>query len=217
MKKTTTILLATLVTMSAYAEDLKPVDRIPKDVKSVKAVIPIYSQRLAFRLPTDWKPAFQDQKSNMFMIEFTPKNETIQSWSNMFSVQGFKNLASKANSEQFLDNLASRFQATCGEYLVYEKIGSPIIDGFKSTTAILGCSKLPDSHPTGVKKGQSEIGYYYSIQGKKDIYLIHKSVRGDAFDPTSTPLTRENIASFIAPFNSIELCKNTGGQGQCNK
>lgn len=217
MNRITIIFLATLFSLHAYAEDLEPVSSIPKNVKSVKAVIPIYSQRVAFRLPTDWKPAFQDQNSNMFMIEFTPKDESIKSWKNMLSVQGFKNLASRASSEQFLDNLASRFKITCGEYLVYEKVGSPVIDGFNSTTAILGCSKLPNSHPTGAKKGQSEIGVYYSIQGEKDIYLIHKSIRGEAFEPASTPITKENLVSYIEPFGPIELCKNTGGQGQCNK
>lgn len=211
------ILLTSLVSSTVNAGGLKPVDKIPDDVKSVKFVIPIYSQRVAFRLPTDWKPAFQDQNANMFMIEFTPKNENIKSWSNIVSVQGFKNLASKVSSEQFLDNLASRFKSTCGEYLVYEKIDSPVIDGYQSTTAILGCSKLPNTHQSGVKKGQSEVGYYYSIKGKTDIYIIHKSIRGDSFENSNPPLARDNVASFFKLFMPIELCQNSGGTGECQK
>jgi len=211
------IFFISLVSLTVNAESLEPIDKVPDDIKSEKVIIPIYSQKLAFRLPTDWKPAFKDQNANMFMIEFTPKNESIKSWSNLLSLQGFKNLAARGSSEQFLDQLASVFKSTCGEYLIYEKIDSPIIDGYESTSAILGCSKMPKSHQSGVKKGQSEVGYYHSIRGEKDIYFIHKSIRGDSFENSKPPLTKDNVASFFKSFMPIELCQNSGGQAECIK
>ena len=217
MKKRIILIFACLASLGAHAEDLALPSNSSDNIESIKAIIPIYSQRIAFNLPTDWKVAFQDQNEQMFMIEFIPKNENIENWTNMVSVQGFKNFASQVSSKQFLDHLAAKFESTCTDALVYKNIDSPLIDGYQSSTAILGCADLPSAHHTGLKAGQSEIGYYYSIQGKKDIYLIHKSIRGNAFESEASPLTRENIASFINPFMPIELCNNNGAQTECNK
>ena len=218
MNKVVICLISAILSVDCVSQnELRPINEVPSDIDSVKVVIPIYSQRIAFRLPTTWKAASHDQNANVFLIEFTPNNENINSWSNLVSVQGFRNLAERGNSEQFLDSLASRFEAVCGENVVYEKIDALLIDGYKSTTAILGCSDLPSDQPTDIGRGQSEIGYYFSIEGEKDIYLIHKSIRGSAFEVEEPPFNKDNISSFIQEFMPIELCKNTGGLGVCNK
>ncbi|MEM6581633.1 MAG: hypothetical protein AAF699_10195 [Pseudomonadota bacterium] len=217
MKGIILTMLTLAVALHIHAQEVKTVDNVPVKVSSAKAVVPIYSQRVAFQLPADWKPAFQDQNAAMFMMEFTPKDEDTQNWSNMFSIQGFKNLAARTGAEGFLDNLASGFAAACGENRVYEKYTSPDIDGFETATAVLGCAEMPADHPTGVKKGQSEIGVYYAIKGEKDIYLIHRSIRGAAFEPSDTPITQANVESLIRPFSPLEVCKNTGGPAQCLK
>lgn len=210
-------LLSILFASVVIAEELQEVETIPSDIKSAKLVVPIYSQRVGLRIPTDWKQASQSQTANAFILEFTPKTEDINSWRNMISVQGFKDLASLVSSEQFFDDLASQFRSVCGEYLVYEKIGSPIINGYESTTAILGCSKLPNAHPSGVAKGQSEVGFYVTIQGKNDIYMIHRSIRGDSFENGEAPLSRADLASFVELFAPIELCEKQGGPDECRQ
>jgi len=73
------IFFISLVSLTVNAESIEPIGKVPDDIKSAKVIIPIYNQKLAFRLPTDWKPAFKDQNANMFLIEFTPKNESIKS------------------------------------------------------------------------------------------------------------------------------------------
>lgn len=217
MHKVISVFLVIFWASYVTASELKSIDSIPENISSIKAVIPIYSQKLAFQLPTTWKPAYQDNKPTFYLIEFTPQNESIQSWNNLLSIQGFKDLSQRTSAENFLDNLASRFKSTCGENLVYEKLGSSQVDGYKSYTAILGCSEVPMSDRTGIKNGQSEIGYYLSIQGKKDIYLIHKSIRGDAFKTSEPPLNKDNVSTFIEAITPIELCKKGGNQGECLK
>lgn len=216
IKKLLTISLITLSGIS-NANTLNKPDSIPNKIDSLKVVIPIYEQKVSFHLPKTWKAAFKDQKPGMFMIEFTPKNEEIKSWKNLLSIQGFKGLSSKLTSSQFLDILASNFKRVCGENTIYNKLDPMKIDGYVSSTAILGCSNMPDSHPTGLSKGQSEIGYYYSIQGEKDIYLIHRSIRGESFSINNSPLHKKNILASIKPMMPIELCKKDGHQAECKK
>lgn len=213
------VIISFFVFWSCYAtaKEFKQIDSIPENITSARAVIPIYSQKMVFQLPTTWKLAFQDNTPTSYTIEFIPQNESIERWNNLLSIQGFKELSHKTSAEMFLDDLASRFKSTCGKKLIYEKLGASKVDGYKSYAAILGCSEVPASHQTGIKKGQSEIGYYLSIQGKKDLYLIQKSVRGDKFNTSKPPLNKENVQYFIETITPVELCKKGGHPGKCQK
>jgi hypothetical protein len=210
MKTFVIIAILFFTTSLAGASGLQKTGNIPDHVKSVKAVIPIYSQKVAFQMPTSWKPAFKDQKQNFFIVEFTPKDEEINSWQNMLSVQGFQNLASRVTPKRFLSEIAEKFKSVCGSNAIFEPLGEESIDGFQAYSAILGCAGLPNQNI-------SEVGYYLSIQGEKDLYVIHKSIRTVAFDPEESPLTKFNADDFIAEFMPVELCNKGGGQGACNK
>jgi hypothetical protein len=187
-------------------QEFNKVSSIPEGVKSAKAIVPIYSQKLAFRLPTTWKSAFQDQKPGMFMMEFTPKNESIGSWQNLLTIQGFENLSSRVTPERFITDTGNRFKAICKQDFVFENLGATTVDGFKAHRAILGCSKVPGQN-------FSEMAYWLAIQGSKDIYVVQKAVRSEL----GNPLNSSNIDSFIADIGPIELCKVGGQQYECNK
>lgn len=185
--------------------------------ESFPSIITIYSQKITFKMPRSWKVGFEDKKANSYLIEFIPKKEKIKSWHNILSIQGFKNLSSKVPPEAFLDSLAQGMKLDCPKALVYEKLGLIKVDGYDTFTAILGCAELPNSHETGVKKGQSEIGFYFSIRGKHDYYLIHKSVRGESFSPDNSPINKTNVGSFVSEFFPIGLCKGGGKESECIK
>jgi hypothetical protein len=187
-------------------QEFKKVTGIPEGVKSAKAIIPIYSQKLAFRIPTTWKSAFQDQKPSMFMMEFTPKNESIDSWQNLLTIQGYENLSGRVTPERFLTDTGNRFKAICTNDFVFDNLGATTVDGFKAHRAILGCSKVPGQN-------FSEVAYWLVIQGYKDIYVVQKAVRSTS----GNQLNSSNVDSFIADIGPIELCKAGGQQYECNK
>ena len=197
--------------------DLLHEDSIIKKPWSAKAIIPIYSQKVAFSLPITWKAAFQDNKPSTYMMEFTPKDERLESWNNLITVQGLKNLAKKISPKKFMDKLSYGFKKICGDQLVYEKLGYSFIDGHRTFTAILGCARMPNGHQTAVNKGQSEIGFYFSIQGKKDLYIVHKSIRGDAFPVEKPPLNKSNAQEFIKEILPIEICNKDANIIACMK
>ena len=207
--------LLMLFALSVSAAENEPVDAIPEDVKSATAVIPVYSQKISFNLPTDWKVAFQDQRSGAFLIELIPRDEVLENWENLFTIQGFEKLADKTKPIDFLDGLAVRLKESCGQYSVYEQLGHLTISKHKAFAAIMGCSNSLDNN--SAKKGKSELGYYIAIQGQHDYYLVHKSVRGASFDKDNTPINPDNADDFIAEFMPIELCQSGGEEYECNK
>jgi hypothetical protein len=207
MKKHLLLLTFLFISQQCLADaEFKKVPSIPADVKSAKAVIPIYSQKLAFRLPTSWKNALQDQKPNMFILEFTPQNENIDSWKNLLTIQGFENLAGRVSPERFITDTANRFKTICGKDFVFDNLGATTVDGFKAHRAILGCSKIPNQN-------FSEVAYWLVIQGSKDIYVVQKAIRSEV----GNSLTSANVDSFVSDFSPIELCKSGGEKYECTK
>jgi len=178
--------------------------------KFVRVVLPVYSQKVAFKMPANWKQAFTEDKHDVFVAEFMPGKEDRNTWTRMFSVQGFKNLSSRVNSETFLNKLEANFKNTCGKDLVFEPLGATTIDSYKATGAILGCGKMPG-------RNWSEAGFYLAVQGEKDIFLIHKSFRADPFAPAKSPLNKATMADFMSDIVPIELCKGGGRRGVCQK
>jgi len=209
--------LLMLFTLTVSAAEFESVDAIPEDVKSVAAVIPIFSQKVSFNLPSNWKAGFQNERSGAFLMEFIPQDEVLENWVNLFTIQGFEKLADKTKPIDFLDGLAQRLKESCGQNSVYEQLGHLTVSKHKAFSAIMGCSNSLDAKNSSAKKGKSELGYYIAIQGQHDYFLIHKSIRGDAFDKDDTPINPDNAEEFIAEFMPIEICQLGGEEQECNK
>tara|TARA_R110002074_G_scaffold402220_2_gene604795 strand:- start:91282 stop:91905 length:624 start_codon:yes stop_codon:yes gene_type:complete len=204
-------------TLGVSAGESEPVDVIPKDIKSIVSVIPVFSQKVSFNLPGDWKAAFQDERSGAFLIEFIPEDETIESWKSLFTIQGFEKLADKTKPIDFIDGLALRLKETCGQYSVYEQLGHLTVSKHEAFAAIMGCSNSGATKNSVVKEEKSELGYYIAIQGQHDYYLLHKSIRGASFEKDNMPINLDNADDFIAEFMPIELCRLGGEKSACNK
>ncbi|MBI1194888.1 MAG: hypothetical protein GC138_03445 [Gammaproteobacteria bacterium] len=201
--------VAALLSFASFAET-KKTEKQAAPAKFTRVVLPIYSQKVAFKIPAAWKEVFKEQKDGVYTIEYVPGKQDKSSWTRMVSVQGFENLAGKVTAVAFVNKLQANFQNTCGKDLVAEPLGETVIDGYKAFSAILGCSKMPG-------KDWSEVGFYAAIQGDKDLYLIRKSARLAAFEHKKSPLTKATTSKFIANILPIELCKAGGRPGQCQK
>lgn len=207
--------LLMLFSLAVSAAEYESVDTISEDTRSVAAVIPIFSQKVSFHLPKNWKAAFQGQRSGAFLVEFIPQDEVIENWENLFTIQGFEKLADKTKPIDFLDGLALRLKESCGQHSIYEQLGHLTVSKHKAFAAIMGCSNSADAKNSLAKKGKSELGYYIAIQGQQDYYLIHKSIRGTSFDKDDMPITTSNADDFIEEFMPIELCQAGGEEYEC--
>ena len=200
--------------VAAEVEQKKP---IPEDLAYITAVIPVFSQKVSISLPTNWKAVYEDQQQGSYIIEFIPKEENIDNWKNLFTVQGFENIADKTTPIDFLNSIAFRLKQVCGDYASFEKLGPMNITGHNAFAVVMGCSRMPVTNETSGENYQSELGYYLSIQGKQDYYLVHKLVRGDVFDPKDAPINKDNAAAFLSEFMPIELCQGGGEDYECKR
>ncbi|MGB4811594.1 MAG: hypothetical protein WBP13_03805 [Methylophilaceae bacterium] len=195
--KYTTALLLLVSSINSFAE---------AEVKPAKVMIPIFSQKIAFKLPLTWKTGSENRSDNSYMIELIPINENIESWQSLIVIQGFKGLAKNITPDKYIATTVENYKGVCGKDLIYEALDKTVIDGFSTQIAILGCAKLPNAN-TG------EVSYWTVIQGSNDLYVIQKAVRFSG----KNPLTRANAHDFIAMLLPIELCSAGGEKLDCNK
>jgi len=202
--------------LSAAPQDWRRIDTIPANVKSVTTSTPIFSQVVVFGLPNGWKPAHENATQTSYIMEFVPKDQTVQAWGDMITVQGFRNLAQnpKATPVGFLSVLAGRMKQTCGEQFVFQSLGDRKVDSFDAHAAILGCASMP-TPAFGAKAGQGEIGLYIAIKGTNDLYLVHRAMRGDAFDKNSPPIAPANAEGILRSLQPIKICERSEPQTQC--
>jgi hypothetical protein len=179
--------------------------------------VPIFSQKLVFRLPAGWKRAHEATGTSNYVLEFLPEGESLDSWKNMISIQGFRDLARKAQGSApkvFIDGLSARMEKQCGANLVRQSVDDMRIDSYDAHAAIVGCARV-DSAPMGLKPGQSEVGYHLVIKGRNDVYVIYRAYRGEAFDKRKPPVTPADGRRFFATLQPIRLCESTESQFEC--
>ena len=123
----------------------------------------------------------------------------MSQWKDMITVQGFKgvSLQKAYQPEIYLYNHAMAIKRISPEYFVFQEkfrasSGAMVI-------ALIGCGKLPRSHPTiqALKRGRGELGLYMAIKGKKDLILIHRSWNTEAFNSERLPISDEEIDEWI--------------------
>jgi hypothetical protein len=175
------------------------------DSAPVSMTINVFSQVIAFRLPARWKPGHQSVKPLTYMAEFVPSSQDATAWSEMITVQGMRGFAAKVSPRRFLEDLSASIANACPAHYVAEFLGEATIDSLPAYMAILGCARY--LAPTqGAKAGQGEVAVYVAIQGRDDLYLIHRAVRGERFDGGRSPITPENASALLKPLE-IKICE----------
>lgn len=203
-------ILSLFIAFPIYAEDVK-------DVKSVRFNIQLYSQKMEFELPLTWKLASKGQIPTGFLIELVPTDETIKSWSNLFSIMALKGSASSGDMSLMANKIAQGFVKICPKSAIFSDFGLTKIDGYVTNLSVVGCAILPSGDEFGAKKGQSELYYYMHMKGDKDVYVLYKSIRADGFDRLKSYDQVDDLVASFSSFLPVKLCKIEGHKAECNK
>lgn len=177
---------------------------------SSRQTLDIFGRTLAFSLPLGWKQAYGTEFGGTYSAEFVPETEGLARWSTLFCVQGFKNMGKNIAPEAFLDGFAVTYGQSCQGEVIYRKLGPVSIDGQQGFHALLGCTRTSIQHRADAANVQNlravpqgEMGYFTSVASGMDLYLMHKSMRGEAFSVQDAPLKDNNHKEFVADLAPI--------------
>ncbi|WP_133407714.1 hypothetical protein [Parashewanella tropica] len=164
----------------------------------------IFSQKLNFNLPEKWKKVHRESLTNMFSAEYIPEHQHLNEWEELICIQGFKNVSKQLEPEMFLNSMAENYEENCQGEVIFQLMGDVTHSGYNGSHAILGCTRMPNTHTiktgkiqTFVSKPQGEIGYFTVLETNDTLILMHKSQRGKVFNSKQPPLTSQNYLSFV--------------------
>jgi hypothetical protein len=196
----------------SFSQNLYASDDVEMTIEKISTHLPIFNQELSFYLPHDWTLVFSQIEGGMFTAEFLPENEALQNWSSMLCIQGFKGLSANIEPRDFLDTMAEAYRENCHGEVLYERVEDEFINGHETASAIMGCTQMPNTHLNELQANAykevehlGEIGHYTAVKGKKDLYLIHKSMRGEAFTSKSVPIGKTNYREFMSAITPFKL------------
>jgi hypothetical protein len=176
--------------------------------------VDIFNNTLQFTLPQDWQLAFSSSEKNMTTSEFISNQRSLGRWSEMICVQGFKGMGRHASPDIFFNEVVNAYKRNCQGELIYQQLGDTQFAEQEAFHALLGCSSLPDLHPSAEDKVtfktqlQGEMGYFAVVSLDDDLMMLHKSMRGTGFSVQNAPLTKANYQSFIAHLKPKILLSN---------
>lgn len=195
---------------SAFANDNKAQQAATSPIAGFLTSTPIFSQIVVFNVPKGWKPAHEQASDRSYIMEFIPGDQKLGDWKEMITVQGFKDLAKNPNAtpKGLIGMLATNIKKACGENTVGQLLGDKKIDSFEASYAFIGCANMSSVDIKGISnKGKSDIALYIAIKGTKDMYMIHRSIRSEAFNPKRIPVTQATLASWIKGLEPIKICE----------
>jgi len=154
------------------------VDKVAPAGMPLRAILPVFSQLVAFSYPQGFVPAFEAAKNGRYIQESVLKGENVQSWSQMITVTGAKGLAShpEATPVRFAYGLAAGFRRACPDSFAGKGLGEFKLGGHEAFVSVISCGNVN----AAAGGARSESMLLIVIKGEQDYYTLQWAERGDA-------------------------------------
>jgi hypothetical protein len=141
--------------------------------KNATVVSPIFSQLVRFQMPLSFVVVYENTKATQYIREAVPKGETVERWTQMITVTGYKGLAANANvtPEKFAGGMSAGFKRLCPDSFAAKGLGAAKFSGADAFVAVTGC---------GTVQGRSETVLIAVVKGVADYYTFQWAERGAA-------------------------------------
>src|SRR5262249_18699407 len=145
--------------------------------------------------PVGFKVGFQDSRSGVTIQEWVPQGETVQNWSEMVTVQMFRNRPD-LEPRAMLDTIQRGWLKACNG-----SAPAPIVGG---RTNGYGPALMVLRWPPNPGTGKPETTAFRAIRGRDSFYVVQRAVRSV---PDSSWLQR--MESYVA---SVGVCDTRSSQ-----
>ena len=126
--------------------------------KDATVISPIFGQLVRFQIPLSFAVVYENTKGTQYTREAVPKGETVERWTQMITVTGYKGLAANANvtPEKFAGGIAGGFKRLCPDSFAGKGLGATEFSGAVAYVAVAGC---------GTVQGRSETVLIAVVKG----------------------------------------------------
>ncbi len=203
--------LGALCSLASAQEGLVPNGQVLGPVPAsapVRAVMPVFSQLVAFSYPTGFVPAFEEARNGRYIQESVLKGESVQSWSQMITVTGAKGLASHpdATPMRFASGMAAGFRRACPDSFAGRGLGEVKLGGHDAFVSVISCGNV-----SAAAGARSESMLLIVIKGEQDYYTVQWAERGEA---SAAPLSFDSAkwGQRLKQLAPLALCPIVAGE-----
>ena len=154
-------------------------------------------ENLLVSMPQGYKIGFQKRQGNAQISEMVPSAETVESWTEMLTVQVFHGLATAP--EQFRDRVAQAWAKACARAIV-KPIASAVEKGYPVAFWLLSC-------PLNAQSGKPEVTFMKAIRGKDSFYVVQKAFR---FEPSQA-----QVVTWTQFLKNVGVCDTRLAERAC--
>lgn len=178
------------------------------DRDTVVAVMPVFSQVVAWRLPSGFVRANEETKGDHYLFEAVRRGESLEDWSQRVSLTGAAALADypEVTPRAFANSLAMDFKQTCPDSYYGIELEAPAVEGHDAYAAVAGCGEVP-----GGKPAHGETALIVVIKGTHDYYTVQWDERSRA--QSGPPRIDAHLWSQrLAELMPIKVCDRVPGE-----
>ena len=149
----------------------------------------LQDETLLVAVPQGYKVDFQTRQGNMLLTEMVPEGESVQTWTEMLTVQvflGLKNATPAAYGQLMRSMQASHCKGSLAE---------PITDGQDNGYAF---AVWKQSCPVVQQTGKPEITFVKAVRGNDSFYVVQKAFRSDP--------SAEQVIQWTQFLKAVKVC-----------
>ncbi len=157
----------------------------------------LVDENLLWPLPEGYKIGFQNKANGILMTEAVPTGETVESWTEMVTVQIFYGRKSPpAQAKASMENLWTRDCEGSTSHPVF----SGQENGYPVVLWLMSC-------PLNKQSGKPEITWMKAIGGNDSLYVIQKAFK---FEPS-----KEQIVQWTQYLRKVAVCDTRRPDRSC--
>jgi hypothetical protein len=156
-----------------------------------------------------WKVGAQAKRPGFTMVEYIPKDQVIEKWERMLTVQIFHRIPVKL--ADFMGKMKSSFEAKqpCDQTQL-NAIESKKINGYEASLHRLTCTR-------GKQNGKGEFTFMLGIQGRDALYIVQRAWRGQPYAADAVPLSKAEMEAWQAFISKVQVCDPRVAEHPCPK
>jgi hypothetical protein len=175
---------------------------------AVPTITPVFGQLILFTLPAHFVVGSDQRTGGFYLREHVPAGESVESWSSMVTLSGFKDLAlnSAASLPGYLARITTGYQSHCPGTYAVNQLGPQVVDGRDAFSVVVSCGTVTEG-----ASSHSESAILLGIKGTTDYYTLQWAERGA---PSDKPLSlgAKYWTDRLAQLYPIKLCAIVPGE-----
>lgn len=203
------VLLIAICHLTVFAQEMTDkIEELRGQGYSVTTVTPVFSQLIAFSLPTGFVTVSENAQGGLYMREAIPKGETVNNWTRMFTLSGFKDLAKNPQLDlvTFSNLYMKQMVKKCSPNATGKRLADLKVGEHDALIYFVSCASVNYSGTA-----QSEQTLFLSIKGESDYYMILLAERGSP--QKSIPIfEKDKWANRFTQIKPIKLCPRVPGE-----